>query len=49
VVQRFGNVDALLSKGDKPGKSKRYNYAPINLKPAFAAIGKVKPDVKVSA
>jgi Uncharacterized alpha/beta hydrolase domain (DUF2235) len=47
VVQRYGKLDALLSVGDKPGKSKRLAYLPINLKPAFLANGSIKGDLKI--
>jgi uncharacterized protein (DUF2235 family) len=47
VVQRYGKLDALLSVGDKPGKSKRLAYLPVNLKPAFLANGSIKADLRV--
>jgi Uncharacterized alpha/beta hydrolase domain (DUF2235) len=47
VVQRYGKLDSLLSTDDKPGKSKRQAYTPLNLKPAFLADGSLKAGFSV--
>ncbi len=47
VVARYGKADALVSRGDKAGKSKRETYLPVNLKPAFLADGSIKASIPV--